>query len=57
MRVVFLAEVPARDAPVHARPREVGAQVLGVGDGSPDPELRRYLSGYLEVPSLLDERI
>ena len=34
---------------------EVGVEVLGVGDGSPDPELRRYLSAYLEVPSLLDE--
>ena len=34
---------------------EVGVDVLGVGDGSPDPELRRYLSAYLEVPSLLDE--
>ncbi|MBA3456848.1 MAG: ATP-grasp domain-containing protein [Deltaproteobacteria bacterium] len=34
---------------------EVGVEVLGVGDGSPDGELRRYLSGYLEVPRLLDE--
>jgi biotin carboxylase len=34
---------------------EVGAEVLGVGDGSPDPELRRYLAGYLEVPSIMDE--
>jgi biotin carboxylase len=34
---------------------EVGCEVLGVGDGTPDAELRRYLSGYLEVPSLLDE--
>jgi biotin carboxylase len=34
---------------------EVGAEVLGVGDGSPDPELRRYLSDYLEVPSIMDE--
>ncbi len=34
---------------------EVGVNVFGVGDGSPDPELRRSLSGYLEVPSLLDE--
>ncbi|MDB4956828.1 MAG: Carbamoylphosphate synthase large subunit protein [Myxococcales bacterium] len=34
---------------------EVGVEVLGVGDGSPDPELRRYLSAYLEVPSLFDE--
>jgi biotin carboxylase len=34
---------------------EVGAEVLGVGDGSPDPELRRYLADYLEVPSIMDE--
>ncbi|MDX2089914.1 MAG: ATP-grasp domain-containing protein [Kofleriaceae bacterium] len=34
---------------------EVGVEVLGVGDGLPDYELRRYLSGYLEVPSLFDE--
>jgi biotin carboxylase len=34
---------------------EVGAEVLGVGDGSPDPELRRYLTDYLEVPSIMDE--
>jgi hypothetical protein len=29
--------------------------VLGVGDGQPEPELRRYLADYLEVPSLFDE--
>jgi biotin carboxylase len=34
---------------------EVGAEVLGVGDGRPEPELARYLADYLEVPSLLDE--
>jgi hypothetical protein len=34
---------------------EVGAEVLGVGDGSPEPELRRYLTDYLEVPSIMDE--
>jgi biotin carboxylase len=34
---------------------EVGAEVLGVGDASPDPELRRYLSDYLQVPSIMDE--
>jgi biotin carboxylase len=34
---------------------EVGAEVLGVGDGSLDPELRRYVSDYLEVPSIMDE--
>ena len=34
---------------------EIGAEVLGVGDGSPDPELRRYLADYLEVPSIMDE--
>src|SRR3954469_5080964 len=34
---------------------EVGAEVLGVGDGSPDPELERYLTDYLEVPSIMNE--
>ncbi len=34
---------------------EVGAQVLGVGDGVPDAELRRYLSDYLQVPSIMNE--
>jgi len=34
---------------------EVGAEVLGVGDGALEPELRRYVSAYLEVPSLFDE--
>jgi biotin carboxylase len=34
---------------------EVGAEVLGVGDGSPEPELRRYLTDYLEVPSIMNE--
>jgi biotin carboxylase len=34
---------------------EVGAEVLGVGDGRPDPELARYLADYLEVPSIMDE--
>jgi len=29
--------------------------VLGVGDGHPDPELRRYLADYLEVPSIMNE--
>ena len=34
---------------------EVGAEVLGVGDGQPDGELKRYLSDYLEVPSIMNE--
>jgi len=34
---------------------EVGDEVLGVGDGSPDDELRRYLSDYLEAPSIMNE--
>jgi biotin carboxylase len=34
---------------------EVGAEIYGVGDGAPEPDLRRYLSGYLEVPNLLDD--
>jgi biotin carboxylase len=34
---------------------EVGAEVLGVGDGAPDGELRRWLSDYLQVPAIMDE--
>ena len=56
MRVVFLSpRYPPEMRQFTRGLAEVGAEVLGVGDGSPDPELRRYLSGYLEVPSLLDE--
>src|SRR5688572_23836182 len=56
MRVVFLSPRYPPDMRQFTRGlAEVGAKVFGVGDGSPDHELRRYLSGYLEVPSLLDE--
>ena len=56
MRVVFLSPRYPPDMRQFTRGlAEVGCEVLGVGDGHPDPELRQYLSGYLEVPSLLDE--
>lgn len=56
MRVVFLSpRYPPEMREFTRGLAEVGAEVFGVGDGSPDPELRRYLTGYLEVPSLLDE--
>src|SRR3954470_7440737 len=56
MRVVFLSpRYPPEMRQFTRGLAEVGAEVLGVGDGSPDPELRRYLADYLEVPSLLDE--
>ena len=56
MRAVFLSpRYPPEMRQFTRGLAEVGAEVLGVGDGSPDPELRRYLSAYLEVPSLLDE--
>lgn len=56
MRVVFLSpRYPTEMRHFTRGLAEVGAEVLGVGDGSPDPELRRYLSDYLEVPSLFDE--
>src|SRR3954469_24169110 len=56
MRVVFLSPRYPPEMRQFARGlAEVGAEVLGVGDGSPEPELRRYLADYLEVPSLLDE--
>jgi biotin carboxylase len=56
MRVVFLSpRYPPEMRQFTRGLAEVGCEVLGVGDGSPDPELRRYLSGYLEVPSIMDE--
>ena len=56
MRVVFLSPRYPPDMRQFTRGlAEVGCEVLGVGDGHPDHELRQYLSGYLEVPSLLDE--
>ncbi len=56
MRVVFLSpRYPPEMRQFTRGLAEVGVEVLGVGDGSPDPELRRYLSAYLEVPSLFDE--
>jgi hypothetical protein len=56
MRVVFLSpRYPPEMRQFTRGLAEVGCEVLGVGDGTPDAELRRYLSGYLEVPSLLDE--
>ena len=56
MRVVFLSpRYPPEMRQFTRGLAEIGVEVLGVGDGSPDPELRRYLSGYLEVPSIMDE--
>ncbi len=56
MRVVFLSpRYPPEMRQFTRGLAEVGAQVLGVGDGSPDGELRRYLTDYLEVPSIMDE--
>ncbi|MBK9033482.1 MAG: hypothetical protein IPL61_19820 [Myxococcales bacterium] len=56
MRVVFLSPTYPPEMRQFTRGlAEVGAEVLGVGDGSPDPELRRYLSDYLRVPSIMDE--
>jgi biotin carboxylase len=56
MRVVFLSpRYPPEMRQFTRGLAEVGAEVLGVGDGSADPELRRYLSDYLEVPSIMDE--
>lgn len=56
MRVVFLSPTYPPEMRQFTRGlAEVGAQVLGVGDGSPDPALRRYLADYLQVPSIMDE--
>jgi biotin carboxylase len=59
MRVVFLAPVYPAEMPQFARGlAEVGAEVLGVGDTAPEAlpdSLKRDLSGYLQVPRLMDE--
>jgi len=56
MRVVFLSPTYPPEMRQFTRGlAEVGAEVLGVGDGSPDGELRRYLADYLQVPSIMDE--
>jgi len=56
MRVVFLSPTYPPEMREFTRGlAEVGAEVLGVGDGSPDAELRSYLADYLQVPSIMDE--
>jgi biotin carboxylase len=56
MRVVFLSPTYPQEMRQFTRGlAEVGAEVLGVGDGSPDGELRQYLTDYLQVPSIMDE--
>src|SRR5688500_6783004 len=56
MRVVFLSPTYPPEMRQFTRGlAEVGAEVLGVGDGSPDAELRPYLHDYLQVPGIMDE--
>jgi len=56
MRVVFLSPTYPPEMRQFTRGlAEVGAEVLGVGDGHPDAELRPYLSDYLQVPAIMDE--
>src|SRR5499433_4393774 len=56
MRVVFLSpRYPPEMRQFTRGLAEVGAEVLGVGDGTPDPELKRYLADYLEVPSIMND--
>jgi biotin carboxylase len=59
MRVVFFAPTFPPEMIQYTRGlAEVGAEVFGVADtpkeGLP-PELKRYLSGYLQVPRIMDE--
>jgi biotin carboxylase len=56
MKVVFFSPTYPPEMRQYTRGlAEVGAEVYGVGDGHPDPELRRYLADYLHVPAILDE--
>lgn len=55
-RIVFLSPTYPQEMRQLTRGlAEVGAEVLGVGDGVPDADVRRYLSDYLQVPSLMNE--
>lgn len=56
MKVVFLSPTYPPEMRQFTRGlAEVGAAVLGVGDGDPDGELRRHLTDYLRVPSIMNE--
>jgi biotin carboxylase len=56
MNVVFLSPSYPPEMREYTRGlAEVGANVLGVGDGPPDPRIRPYLADYLQVPRILDE--
>lgn len=56
MRVVFLSpRYPPEMQKFTRGLAEVGAEIVGVGDGSVEPDLARYLAAYLEVPSIMDE--
>lgn len=56
MRVVFLSPTYPPEMRQFTRGlAEVGAEVLGVGDGQPDAALRQYLTDYLHVPSIMNE--
>jgi biotin carboxylase len=59
MRVVFLAPAYPPEMVQYTRGlAEVGAEVYGVADtpqGRLPSEVRRYLTGYLEVPRIMDE--
>ena len=56
MRVVFVGCAYPPEMRQYTRGlAEVGAQVLGVGDGPPHDEIKRYLTDYLQVPRILDE--
>jgi len=56
MNVVFLSPGYPPEMQEYTRGlAEVGARVFGVGDGPPDPRIRRYLTDYLQVPRIMDE--
>ncbi len=59
MRVVFLAPTFPPEMIQYTRGlKEVGAEVYGVADTPKEalsPELRSYMSGYLQVPRIMDE--
>ncbi len=56
MNVVFLAPTYPPEMQHYTRGlAEVGARVLGVGDGPLPPHMRAHVADYLQVPRIMDE--
>ena len=57
MKVIFLSPAYPVEMQHYVRGLcEVGAQVYGIGDGGIPETLKKYLSGYLKIDRLFDEK-